>query len=233
MKKTLIAAALMVCAGSAFADPTAVLQVQGKLTNASCTPELSNGGVVDYGYIHLSTLSSTDTNQLQSTNIDLIINCTAQTKVAWSTMDDHAGTIPSPGLAVRARDGSTQTLVNDTYWLFGLGTTTNNVKIGNYTIDAGYKDNAPASIIADGNEVITIYRNSDWANSSSWKTTSSLRSDGYTYMSIANPGTLEPIAFSSVTVPLIIRTSIADTSTLAITDDTPIDGQATITLQYL
>ncbi|MBA8065175.1 DUF1120 domain-containing protein [Citrobacter freundii] len=232
MKKTLIAAALMVCAGSAFADPTAVLQVQGKLTNASCTPELSNGGVVDYGYIHLSALSSTDTNQLQNTNIDLIINCTAQTKVAWSTMDDRAGTIPSPGLAVRTKAGSTGTEVGSTYWLFGLGTTTNNVKIGNYIIDAGFKDNAPASIIADGNEVITIYRNSDWGDSS-WSLTSSLRSDGYTHMSIANPGTLEPIAFSSVTIPLIIRTSIADTSTLAITDDTPIDGQATITLQYL
>jgi type 1 fimbria pilin len=57
MKKTLLAVILAACASSAIAAPTAVLKVKGTLTNSSCSPTLSNSGVVDYGTVHLSDLS--------------------------------------------------------------------------------------------------------------------------------------------------------------------------------
>ena len=60
MKKTLLAAILAMSATSAIAaNPSAVLKVKGTLTNAACTPTLSNGGVVDYGIINLGMLSAT------------------------------------------------------------------------------------------------------------------------------------------------------------------------------
>ncbi|WP_228739260.1 DUF1120 domain-containing protein, partial [Klebsiella michiganensis] len=96
MKKTLIAAALVLFTGSALAEQNAVLQVQGKLTAASCTPELSNGGEVDYGYIYLGALSTTEVNPLGFKAIELTINCTAPTRVAWTSTDNETDSQPSP-----------------------------------------------------------------------------------------------------------------------------------------
>ena len=93
MKKVLLATALSLCVTSAFAaDPSAVLKVKGTLTNAACTPVLSNGGTVDYGTINLGSLNASAVNQLGQKNIDLTINCTAATKVSWNMVDDRADT---------------------------------------------------------------------------------------------------------------------------------------------
>jgi type 1 fimbria pilin len=101
MKKILLATALSLCVTSAFAAETAVMKVQGTLTNSACTPELSNGGVVDYGIIRLGELSATDVNQLGQKNIDLTINCTVETRVGWSMMDDQSST--SAGINIKMR----------------------------------------------------------------------------------------------------------------------------------
>lgn len=221
MKKTLIAAALMLCTGSAFADPTAVLQVQGKLTNASCTPELSNGGEVDYGYIHLSTLSTTAANQIGQKSIDLTINCTVATKVAFTANDNRTDSNANVGILDPDANGAGSA----SYFQYGVGKTAGDVKIGNYMILT--KDNP----IVDGETRIIIARNS---SSENWRGSSTgLRSDGVTTMTVANEGSIEPLAFTTATIPLTTTLAIQATDTLAITDDTNIDGQATITLQYL
>lgn len=220
MKKTLIAAALLICAGSAFADTTTLLKVNGKLTNASCTPELSNSGVVDYGYIHLSTLSATEVNPLDEKKIDLTINCTAPTKVSWDGQDNRSDSKPSPSLKV---DNNTA----PDYLLFGMGQTENGVNIGNYII---LVDRAPTF---DGKEGVLIYHNNDWGETT-WRSGSNVqRSDAFSHLSVASSGTVEPVAFTTATFKLTIDPSIQDTTTLAITDDTSIDGQATFTLHYL
>ena len=82
MKKLLVATVLSLCVSSAFAAETAVLKVTGTLTNSACTPELSNGGVVDYGIIRLGELSSTSNNQLGQKEIGLTITVLRQRKSA-------------------------------------------------------------------------------------------------------------------------------------------------------
>ncbi len=64
------------------ADTTAVLKVTGQLIVGGCTPELSDGGVVDYGTIRLATLSATDVNQLGTKDVSLSISCPSATKAA-------------------------------------------------------------------------------------------------------------------------------------------------------
>ncbi|MBJ4020917.1 DUF1120 domain-containing protein, partial [Salmonella enterica subsp. enterica serovar Derby] len=66
MKKILLITAIAAsfATTSVNADTTAVLKVTGQLVVGGCTPELSGGGVVDYGTIRLATLSATDVNQL-------------------------------------------------------------------------------------------------------------------------------------------------------------------------
>jgi 3D (Asp-Asp-Asp) domain-containing protein len=66
-----------------------------------------------------------------------------------------------------------------------------------------------------------------------WRTTPSPRSDAYNIVTAANPGTLEPVAFKTAVFPLVTSLAIQGTDTLAITDDTAIAGQATISLVYL
>lgn len=84
MKKSLITLVLTACASTVYAAPTAVLQVNGKLTNSPCTHEVSNGGIIDYGYIHQGVLLSSETNQLGQKNIDFTINCISLTRVGWT-----------------------------------------------------------------------------------------------------------------------------------------------------
>lgn len=225
MKKTLIAAALVLFTGSALAEQNAVLQVQGKLTAASCTPELSNGGVIDYGYIHLSTLSPTEVNPLGLKDIELTINCTAPTKVAWDSVDNETDSHPSPPIELLNRSGSM--VMPPNYQIFGLGKTDDGVAIGNYVF---FIDQNPTY---DGKTGSIIYHQLDWPQTKWNAGPPSLRSDGYTWASVAASGTLEPIAYSRAVFKLTSTLSIKDTTSLNIKDDTELKGQATFTLHYL
>lgn len=229
MKKTLIAAALVLFTGSALAEQNAVLQVQGKLTAASCTPELSNGGEVDYGYIYLGALSTTEVNPLGFKAIELTINCTAPTRVAWTSTDNETDSQPSPPIAVDIGGGTMAT--PPTYQSFGVGKTDDGVAIGNYAI---FMDQSPTY---DGKVGSIIYHHSNWDadwDPGRWVAgPSSQRNDDYTWVSVASSGALQPIAFSRAVFKLSTSLSIKDTASLNIKDDTELKGQATITLHYL
>lgn len=78
------------------------------------------------------------------------------------------------------------------------------------------------AIVMDGN-------NSVWTKSTDGLT-AGLNSRDFT---VATSGSLEPLAFTSATFPLVTSLAIQDTKTLAITDDTDLSGQLTISLRYL
>ena len=200
MKKVLLATALSLCVTSAFAaNPTAVLKVKGTLTNAACTPTLSNGGTVDYGTINLGNLSATAVNQLGQKNIDLTINCTAATKVSWNMVDDRKDSNAKLEVENGMFGGDSQTSESQ---LYGVGKTAGAtpVSIGSYSMFV-----KTDSVVADGATVDPIYQQ----------------------------GSLAPLAFETATFPLVTSLAIQDTTTLAITDDTQLDGQVTISLRYL
>ncbi|EKS4617931.1 DUF1120 domain-containing protein [Salmonella enterica] len=61
MKKLALATMVaMTLSASAYAESTAVLKLQGVLTNDACTPELSGGGIVDFGTHYIYQLSATE-----------------------------------------------------------------------------------------------------------------------------------------------------------------------------
>ena len=225
MKKVILATALSLCVASAFAADTAVLKVTGKLTNAACTPVLSKGGIVDYGSIHLGDLSPTAVNQLGQKNIDLTINCTAATKVAWNMVDDRAAS--NAGITVEKGLYNGGDIVStDTDQTYGVGTTTGGVKIGNYSMFVDLD-----TVVADGKNVDTIFLEK---GATAWgKSQGATRGASYRDLSVATTGTLEPLAFITATFPQVTALAIQDTTKLAITDDTQLDGQLTISLKYL
>jgi hypothetical protein len=226
MKRILLATMLSFCVTSVFAAETAVLKVKGTLTNSACMPVLSNGGVVDYGTIHLGELSSTAVNQLGHKNIDLTIDCGAATKVSWNIVDDRADSRAGIVVENAQFDGSAIG-TSATSQSYGVGKTTGGVNIGNYAMFVNVD-----SVIADGNAVDPIYLQNGqtiWSTN----TNGSTQGESERNITVAETGTLEPLAFKTATFPLTTSLAIQDTATLAITDDTPLDGQITISLNYL
>lgn len=223
MKKILLATALFLCANSTFAAETAILKIKGTLTASACTPEFSNGGVVDYGNIRLGELSSTAVNQLGQRNIDLTITCTAATKVAWNMIDDRADS--NAGLTVSAGTftGGAQSATNQTNGVGKAGT----VNIGSYAMFMKVD-----SVTADGKSVDPIYQqngSTTWAKSID----GSSQGENNRNITVALAGSIDPLAFQTATFPLVTSLAIQNTTTLAITDDTRLDGQLTISLKYL
>ncbi|WP_432462204.1 DUF1120 domain-containing protein [Enterobacter hormaechei] len=223
MKNVVLASMLVMFVSSAFAADTAVLKVTGVLTNSSCIPEISGGGVVDYGTIHLSALNTTAINQLGQKDFSLSITCPALTKSGFSVSDDRTGT--APNIMVKDGAGNGNDIIQPLN-MFGLNKTAGNVNIGNYTI---FVKND--TITADGATVGAIY-SAD--NGTSWSDNGTLMvNDGSQIVSVATVGSTAPVAFKNLVIPMAVSAAIQDTNTLAITDDTNMDGQATFTIKYL
>lgn len=227
MKKILLAAALAACATSAFAEPTAVLKVKGLLTNSSCTPSLSNNSTINYGPIPLNTLSTTEVNQLGHGNIDFTIDCPSPTKVSWSFVDVKSSSRADIEVKDATPNGSSVTAYSNTR--FGVGTTAGGVKIGGYAV---YID--ITKVKANGNTANTIWSTNGngtliWGNYNDGNCTLAGSAD-YT---VATTGSQQPLAITKATFPLVSSLAIQSADTLALTDNTDINGQLTISLRYL
>ncbi|MBN4697717.1 hypothetical protein H3258_24215, partial [Escherichia coli] len=91
------------------------------------------------------------------------------------------------------------------------------VKIGNYGL--WMKD-----VTANGATVDAILMNDNW---SAWQKSIVPRSDAFSTSAFATTGTIEPLAITTAGFNFVSNLVIRDTATLAITDDTQLDGQAT------
>ncbi|EFE06669.1 DUF1120 domain-containing protein [Citrobacter youngae] len=223
MKKTLITVALLICAGSTFADTSTLLKVNGKLTNAACAPELEGGGIVDYGYVHLSGLSASEDNILTQKKVKLTINCTAPTKVSFSATDDRADSRPAKVLKTLGWN-DTGTMTPAPAYVFGVGTTTEGVKIGNYALVA-----VKGTVDGKSTYILRRTNNSAWGSANDMLVANTQDSE----ITVAEAGGSAPASFNTATFTLKVNLTVEDTDTLNITDDTPIDGQTTFTLNYL
>ncbi|EAO9704664.1 DUF1120 domain-containing protein [Salmonella enterica subsp. enterica serovar London] len=231
MKKILIATAvaLSLSAAAQAAESTAVLKVTGVLTNDACTPELDGGGVVDFGTKYINELSATETNQLGHKDLSFRISCTAPTKVGFTISDDRADSTASITV-----ENTSFTTPNETAWTdsirYGVGKTAGGVNIGAYSVALNH-----TALIADG-ETLSAVRATPGTNVDSewsvWTDNKDLLShDGTFEYSVGNAA--GPVAFTNAEFPLRIALAVQKTDALAITDNTTLDGQATITLRYL
>lgn len=229
MKKILIATAvsLALFATAANAAPSALLKVTGTLSVAACTPQLSGGGEVDYGRIHLGDLSATSVNQLGQKDISLTITCPEATKAAWTISDDRADTHPGASVITINTANAAGGSVSDTTMSYGVGKTAGGVKIGAYSIFTDV-----ANVTADGVKSDVI---SGTVSSPSWQKSSTgiIKNGNVEMMTVATSGTTAPLSFTTAVFPLKTSLAIQNTAALAITDDTNLDGQATITVKYL
>lgn len=219
MKKVFLATLLSACAINAFAANTVDLKVVGVLTNSACTPSFPNGGKADFGKTSLTTLSATDVNQLGYRDIDLTLTCDAATALAFTATDAHndSAVIQLVGSNAGAADSD-----------FGLGKTAGGVKLGAYTILL--KTNPTVD------DVVSPVLYSAAGATPSWNVTganSYLHTNGNIVYTPGNATTKVPTAFKKAVFPLRVTASVQNTATLAITDDTNLDGLATFAIIYL
>jgi type 1 fimbria pilin len=224
-KQTALAAALLVVTTAAFAQTanpqTADVKVIGTITPDSCGITITNSGVFDYGSIAASSLSNTSVNDLGTKDETMTIDCgNAATKVAVNTIDNRSGTAD---ISVVADTGAASA-----NYLFGLGTASG-VKLGGYKLSL-----VSSSIQADGNPVDEIYSGNNGLN---WTqvTDTQLRTTPGQIVSVMDPagGTVTPIAFKLLTADLQVHAAVVSTSTLPITNNIPLNGDATLSLVYL
>lgn len=235
MKKLLIATAVAMTfsmTAQAANENTAQLKVIGTLTNDACTPEMTGGGTVDFGTHYVDTLSATDTNQLGKKDLTLTINCQSPTKVGWTIQDNTVNeaasiTIVNPGW----NEG-------DDVWTsdgrFGVGKTAGGVNIGAYAVTLnqnGATADGKAATLVEGNksgeQVV-------WSHFNAGSDYDNVTNDGASAITLTtDTGDYLPTAFTTGVFPMRVGLAVQKTSTLAITDNTPIVGLATITLRYL
>ncbi|MFY2738240.1 DUF1120 domain-containing protein [Pseudocitrobacter faecalis] len=222
MKICATAALVLAYANSTFAaNQSTDLKVQGTLTMGACTPTLSSGGVVDYGKLSIAALNASAVNQLGEREITLSITCESPTKVGFSVVDDRADTAADTTPTINGMQAKPAQE-------FGLGKTAGGINLGSYGIlplsDSGHTmvDGQPAHTIISGN------------NGAIWVPLSSLvKSDGSQILSFTTTDDNTPAALTTASDVLAVNAAIQDTTTLAITDDTSLDGQATISMVYL
>lgn len=232
MKKNLIAVCLGLACFSAVAKDNVELRVDGTLVTAACTPSLNNGGVVNFGHIPLGNLSKTAVNRLGRKPITLTITCAQPTSIGFTTMDNRQDSLQNMTITDAWSDGRSSSATGNQY---GLGFTAGNVRIGAYTVAV-----QPSNITVDGAKADGLRNmpsndiyNTDWSKMPPAGATASGHPGYLRTISAAATGTLIPVAGKVFVYPLDVVAGIQATDTLAITDDTDMDGSATFSLVYL
>ena len=200
--------ALLTSFGAQAAD-TAELKVKGVIRPSACSPSFTGDGVVDYGTIPAKSLNATTGTLLPAKTIPFAITCDGPTRIALRTIDNRASSMVT-GL----------TPVGNAY---GLGAYQGK-SIGAYNILV-----TPGSFTADGSPADVIF---EYAGGGSWGKAAS-GNLGNTRHSFAPVNTTVPGAYKTITGVFTVQAAITKSSDLPTTETIPLDGSATIEVQYL
>nr|WP_314567662.1 DUF1120 domain-containing protein [uncultured Pseudomonas sp.] len=194
---------LSTCACSVLAASGTDLSVTGTITPSSCTPTLSNGGVVDHGKLTAKDLDAALPTRLPTGEMLFEVHCEGATLFTLTTLDNRAGT----------------SAINPAF--HGLGVVNDDQKLGSVSFGL-------FEPMADDVAVQTIMSRD---NGGSWGPSSYLGHMALTAFASAADSS-KPIALQTLTARLRAFTLIAPSTDLTLLDELPIDGQATLQLKY-
>lgn len=196
-----------------FAASSTELTVTGLITPVSCTPSLSNNGLIDFAKISRQDLSVDKRTRLRDRTLDLNIQCNAPARFALLMRDN--------------RDGSA--IVNSEIY-YGLNRDSSGNKVGLYSLNFD-----PATTVVD--DLPQVFRTDSTTGGIAWSSSNSrsipigARSYlGFTNVAGSNAG---PIAIQSLTSRVTLETVISPTSELDLSTEVPLDGSATLDVVYL
>ena len=201
---------LLASLGAQAAD-TAELKVKGTIRPSACTPSFTGDGTVDYGTIAAKSLNTASGTQLPAKTIAFAVTCAAPTRIALRTIDNRASSVVT-GLSSN----------NSPY---GLGSYQSK-NIGVYNVFV-----TPGTFTADGGAVDVIAEK-NFAGSGNWEKSSN-GNLGAVRHSFAAANAITPGAYQTVTGIFTIQATINKGSELPLTENIPLDGSATVEVQYL
>ena len=206
----LVLSAFWLAAGGVPAHAASIvdLNINGMITPSACAPSLSNGGVYDLGKIPAKSLNPDEPTLLPAHSLQLELTCQALTLVALKPRDNRAGSH----------------FESDNPLKFGLGLVNGNEKLGSMALNI-------QAIVADGTEMRPI---GSVGSSAEWSPTPILSTTFLTSFT-SNWGTpyLAPTSIQHLIAQVLITPRIAPANTLTLTREVPIDGSATLELNYL
>ncbi len=199
-----IAIGLFIIASSNVHAASSVdLRVTGSITPSACVPQLSSGGLIDYGKISVKDLRWDKVMPVQ--RLQLSVNCDAATFFAIKSTDNRSGTAH-----------------NNSSSAFGLGLGVNDHKLGMYNLTM---ENA----LADG----AVARLVESVDSSTWFPVSEGQVWQPKWMRTANASgpDFAPVAMQTFEADMVVATTIAQLRNLAA--EVSLDGSATLDIVYL
>lgn len=216
MKKTphaLVMAFIALTSPLTFATSSTDLTVTGLITPNTCTPNLSNGGIVDHGKISRQDLSVDKRTRLRDQTLDLNIQCNAPVRFALLMRDN--------------RDGSA--IVNSEIY-YGLNHDHSNNKIGLYSLIFD-----PASTVVD--DLPQVFRTDSTTGGVGWSSSNSrpipIGAKSYLGFTDVAGSSAGPIAIQNLTSRVVVETIISPTSELDLSTEVQLDGSATLDVVYL
>lgn len=196
---------LLGAAGSVIAASSVDLGIIGLITPSACEPSLSNGGVYDLGRIAANALNKDQPTALPAHLMQLTVRCDALTLVALQPTDNRLGS---------SSDSATPTK-------FGLGLINGSEKLGSMSLNM-------RSVLVDS----VAARPIGSTEHGTWAPASVMSPHFMT--SVSNGSVpLMPLPLKLMTADLQIRPTIAPAATLTLTEQVPIDGSVTLTVNYL
>ncbi|MGP2004760.1 DUF1120 domain-containing protein [Citrobacter freundii] len=178
----------------------------------------------------MTNLSATEDNQLPEKRINMDIKCNSDRLVAYTLHDERRDSLYNGVIKNATVDGSDIPASSNQ---FGLGLTNDGeTRLGAYTVINWFPD-MTYSGSADNLVFIGKRGNSDdWSRTTSGSTVNGVDVAARLH-TLGNPDTLTPAAFSELKIPLSIKGVLRKGEELKITDETNLDGEATISLVYL
>ncbi|CRM55524.1 hypothetical protein [Pseudomonas sp. 37 R 15] len=199
-------ALLLAMTTSVFAASSVDLSVKGLITPSACTPDLSSGGVIDHGKVAAKDLKPDHWTLLGNHTLQLVIGCEAPTLLALKGTDNRGGS-------------------HDPLNAYGLGLVSGK-KLGAYTLTLAnpMADDTPLSVIESTDDGLTwreAFAGDIWP-------TAYLASFGD-----RSTGGWAPTPVRQLTADLMVQTLIAPTAGMDLATEVPINGSATIEVNYL
>ena len=197
------AALVLLFTPMAFAASNTDLAIKGSITPSACELLMSSGGVVDFGKMSAKTLNAEQFTSLPNQAMEFSVRCEGPTFFTLNTIDNRAGSS-----------------ANHDSW-HGLGMTPDGEKLGGAAL-------ALRELVADGIPARPIVSED---GGMTWKAAVALNHVMLTAVAMGNE--LAPIAVKNLDAQLSLYTHIAPAERLTLIDEVPVDGHATVQLNYL
>lgn len=224
MMKTACAIAVLAASANVMAE-SVDLTIKGTIAPIACKPNISGGGVIDYGVISPDSLKTDDFTNLSRKTSNITITCDAPAKLGLYIINNRQGTTPGYP-AKRIFDYPTpgaKLFDTASIAVLGLGMA-NDKPIGAWAarfvnVTA---DNTAADVIRSNN-------NGDYAKFAGFTPGESRA----IYSTLAKTGELLPVAAKVFSYDIEVEAYINKASELDVSKPAALDGSATIELVYI